>query len=237
MTINKIITKKYLNLSVRYENLLTELDPKMLPFLLNKKKKGLFIFNLLKISKFLKLAGNLLQKHAEKGHKFLFIGTDQKISSLLITESLVTKNYYINSRWLGGMLTNWKILQNRIKRLNFLEKLNTKNLSFLMKKKKIATIKKETKKLNHLFMGIKKMRSFPQVIIFIDSLNNFSAIKECLKLGIPTITIIDSKVNPKLIQYPIISKKSSAPSVQFLVQYLNRKILTGYNNRRLKLYK
>jgi len=236
MTISKNITKEYLNSSVQYENLLAGCNPKILPYLLNKKK-GLLIFNLIKTSKFLKLVGNILQKQAEKGHKFLFVGTDKKTSSLLITESLITKNYYINSRWLGGMLTNWQILQDRIKKLCFLEELNRKNLAFFIKKKKIAIIKKETKKLKHLFLGIKEMKIFPQTIIFIDSINNFSAIKECLKLGIPTIVIIDSKVDPKLIQYPIISKKSSASSVEFLIKYLNRKILAGYNNRRLKLYR
>lgn len=237
MAISRSITKKYLESSLEEnENPLIKPEPRMLPYLLNEKK-SFFIFNLIKTSKFLKLAGNVLQKQAEKGYKFLFVGTNHKISSLLITESFITKNYYINSRWLGGVLTNWQILQKRIEKLKFLEELTQKNLSRAIKKKNIAAIKKEIKKLNHLFIGIKKMKVFPQVIIFVDTIKNFSAIKECLKLGIPTMAIIDGESNPKSIQYPIISNKSPDLLVEFLVQYLNGKILAGYNNRRFKLSK
>ena len=236
MTIKKSITKEYLNSSIQYENPLIEFNTKILPYLLNKEK-GEPIFNLIKTSKFLKLAGNVLQKQAEKGYKFLFVGTDKFISSLLISESISSKSYYINSRWLGGMLTNWQILQNRIKKLILLEELDRKNLSISIKKKKITTLKKEIKKLNSLFLGIKDMKSFPQTVIFIDKLKNFSAIKECLSLGIPTIAIIDSQTNPKLIPYPMMSKNTSNSAVKFLIKYLNKKILTGYNNRRLRIYK
>lgn len=232
MVIKKDITKEYLKSSIQFGHSIIESNQKLIPYLLNNKDE-LGTFDLIKTSNFLKLAGNILQKKAEKGHKFLFVGTDKFISDLLVKEANKTKNYYINFRWLGGMITNWETLQLQINSLNILEKVNTKLLSNVLHKKKINLIKKKIKKLNNFFGGVKKMKTFPQCVIFINTENHISAIKECLKLGIPTIAIIDSNSNYDLVPYPIMANTYSTLSIKFLINYLGKKILAGYTNRKI----
>ncbi len=232
MVIKKDITKEYLKSSIQFGHSIIESNKKLIPYLLNKNKE-LCTFDLVKASNFLKLAGNILQKKAEKGHKFLFVGTDKFTSDLLVEEANKTKSYYINFRWLGGMMTNWETLQLQINSLNILEKVSTKLMYNTLHKKKINLIKKKIKKLNNFFGGVRKMKTFPQCVIFINTGSHISAIKECLKLGITTIALIDSNCNYDLIPYPILANTHSTLSIKFLINYLGRKILTGYTNRKI----
>lgn len=232
MVVKKDITKQYLKSSIQFSHSIIESNKKLIPYLLNKKNE-LCIFDLVKASNFLKLAGNILQKKAEKGHKFLFVGTDKFTSDLLVKEAKRTKNYYINFRWLGGMITNWETLQLQINSLNVLEKVNIKLMSNNLNKKKISLIKKKIKKLNNFFGGVKSMKTFPQCVIFINNENHISAIRECLKLGITTIAIIDSNCNYDLIPYPILANTYSTLSIKYLINYLGQRILNGYTNRKI----
>lgn len=232
MVIKKNITKEYLKSSIQFGHSIIESNQKLIPYLLNKSNE-FCTFDLVKTSNFLRLAGNILQKKAEKGHKFLFVGTDKFTADLLVKVAEQTKNYYVNFRWLGGMITNWETLQMQINSLNILEKVNIKLMSNNLNKKKISLIKKKIKKLNNFFGGVKNMKTFPQCVIFINTEHHISAIKECLNLGIPTIAIIDSNCNYDLIQYPIFANTFSTLSIKFLINYLGQKILNGYTNRKI----
>jgi len=116
----KEIAKQYIKASVHYGHRPKEWNPKMAPYILYEKY-GYHIFDLVKTSKLLKLAGNILQKKAEKKGKFLFVGTNKLSSSIIAKQAKRTNNFYINYRWLGGMLTNWSTIQKRIDRLKYLE--------------------------------------------------------------------------------------------------------------------
>ena len=116
----KEIAKKYIKASVHYGHPPKEWNPKMAPYILYAKY-GYHIFDLVKTSKLLRLAGNVLQKKAEKGGKVLFVGTNRISSSIVVKQAKECNSYYINYRWLGGMLTNWNTVQNRISRLKELE--------------------------------------------------------------------------------------------------------------------
>jgi len=119
--LKKEIAKQYIKASVHYGHIPREWNPKMAPYLLYTKY-GYHIFDLVKTSKLLRLAGNTLQKKAEIGGKFLFVGTTRFAASIVAKQAKRCDSYYINYRWLGGMLTNWSTLQNRISRLKELEK-------------------------------------------------------------------------------------------------------------------
>jgi len=224
----KEIAKQYVKASVHYGHRPKEWNPKMAPYILYEKY-GYHIFDLVKTSKLLKLAGNVLQKKAEKGGKVLFVGTNRISSSIVVKQAKECNSYYINYRWLGGMLTNWNTVQNRISRLKELEKQETEGLFDKLSKKDYSSKRKEIDKLRRLFNGIKDMTALPDVVVFTSQLKDSLAIQECLKLGIPTVCIVDTNCNPDLIPYPIPANDDSSSSINFILTYLANRISTGYN--------
>jgi len=224
----KEIAKQYVKASVHYGHAPNEWNPKMAPYILCAKY-GYHIFDLVKTSKLLKLAGNVLEKKAEKGGKFLFVGTNKLSSSIIAKQAKRSDSYYINYRWLGGMLTNWSTVQFQIQRLKDLEKLETEGFFETLSKKDYSSKRKELDKLRRLFNGIKTMTTLPDVVIFTNQLKDSLAIQECLRLGIPTICIVDTNCDPDLIPYPIPANDDSSSSINFILNYLVNRILAGYN--------
>jgi small subunit ribosomal protein S2 len=225
----KEIAKQYIKASVHYGHRPKEWNPKMAPYILYEKY-GYHIFDLVKTSKLLKLAGNILQKKAEKKGKFLFVGTNKLSSSIIAKQAKRTNNFYINYRWLGGMLTNWSTIQKRIDRLKYLEEQEINGNFDSLSKKDYSAQRKEMDKLKRLFNGIKDMTSLPDVVIFTNQLKDSLAIQECLRLGIPTICIVDTNCNPDLIPYPIPANDDSSSSINFILNYLVNRISIGYKS-------
>ena len=228
-TIQKEIAKEYIQASVHYGHPPHQWNPKMAPYLLYTKY-GFHIFDLVKTSKLLRLAGNVLQKKAEKGGKFLFVGTNRLSASIIAKQAKRCNSYYINYRWLGGMLTNWSTIQKRIERLKFLEEQELKGNFETLSKKDYSAQRKEMDKLKRLFNGIKEMTNLPDAVIFTSQLKDSLAIQECLRLGIPTICIVDTNCNPDLIPYPIPANDDSSSSINFILNYLVNRISLGYKN-------
>jgi len=224
----KEIAKQYVKASVHYGHPPKEWNPKMAPYILYSKY-GYHIFDLVKTSKLLRLAGNVLEKKAQKKCKFLFVGTNRLSASIIAKQAIRAESYYINYRWLGGMLTNWSTVQKRIDRLKELEKQELDGNFETLSKKDYSARRKEMDKLRRLFNGIKNMSSLPDAVIFTNQLKDSLAIQECLRLGIPTICIVDSNCNPDLIPYPIPANDDSSSSINFILNYLVNRILTGYN--------
>jgi len=222
------IAKEYIKASVHYGHTPKEWNPKMAPYILYTKY-GYHIFDIVKTSKLLRLAGNVLQKKAIKGGKFLFVGTSRIASSIIAKQAKRCQSFYINYRWLGGMLTNWPTIQNRINRLKELELLELNGQFDNLSKKDYSKLRKEVDKLRRLFNGIKEMTTLPDAIIFTNQLKDLLAIQESLKLGIPTLCIVDSNCNPDLIPYPIPANDDSSSSINFILNYLVNRILAGYN--------
>jgi small subunit ribosomal protein S2 len=224
----KEIAKQYVKASVHYGHRPKEWNPKMAPYILYEKY-GYHIFDLVKTSKLLKLAGNILEKKAAKGGKFLFVGTNKISSTIVAQQATRTNSFYINYRWLGGMLTNWPTIQLRIDQLKRLEADDSAGNFELLSKKEYSAKRKELDKLRRLFNGIKEMKTLPDAVVFTNQLKDSLAIQECLKLGIPTICIVDSNCDPDLIPYPIPANDDSSSSVNFILNYLVNRISSGYN--------
>jgi small subunit ribosomal protein S2 len=224
----KEIAKQYVKASVHYGHPPREWNPKMAPYILYEKY-GYHIFDLVKTSKLLRLAGNVVQKKAEKKGKILFVGTNRLASSIIAKQAKRCDSFYINYRWLGGMLTNWPTVQKQIETLKILEQQESEGIFENLSKKEYSQKRKEIDKLRRLFNGIKDMSSLPDVVIFTNQLKDSLAIQECLRLGIPTICIVDTNCNPDLIPYPIPANDDSSSSINFILNYLVNRILTGYN--------
>jgi small subunit ribosomal protein S2 len=223
----KEITKQYIKASVHYGHSPKEWNPKMAPYILYAKY-GYHIFDLVKTSKLLRLAGNLLQKKAAKGGTFLFVGTNKISSSSIEKHAKRSNSFYINHRWLGGLLTNWVTIQTQIKQLKHFELQEKNNELIKLSKKESNQVLKKLEKLRYIFDGIKDMQKLPDVVIFTNQLKDSLAIQECLRLGIPTIAIVDTNGNPDLIPYPIPANDDSTASVNFILNYLANRINIGH---------
>jgi small subunit ribosomal protein S2 len=229
----KEIAKQYVRASVHYGHKPKEWNPKMAPYILSTKY-GYHIFDLVKTSKLLNIAGNVLEKKAEKGKKFLFVGTGRLSAPIISKQAKRCNSYYINYRWLGGMLTNWTTLQKRISCFQELEGLENKKYFDTLPKKEASKQRKKLGKLRRLFQGIKGMTNLPDLIVFTNYRKDYLAIQECLRLGIPSIAIVDSNCNPDMIPYPIPANDDSSASVTFILESLVRRIVKGQENKKKK---
>lgn len=219
MTIEKEL-QKYLKSLVHYGHKTNELNTKMSPYILSEEN-GYHIFNLFKVREALLLATNILKDKKINNQKILFVGTNKIFSSLIKEKAKEINSFYINNYWLGGTLTNWNTVQKIIEDLKNLELKLKENTN---SKKEKLKFKARLDKLNYLFEGIKDMTSLPDIVIFIDQFKDILGIKECLKLGIPTICIVDSNCNPDIVSYPIPGNDDSLKSVDFILNYLTKKI-------------
>ena len=228
----KEITKKYVKALMHYGHTPKEWTTKMAPYILGIKI-GYHIFDLVKTSKLLQSAGKTLEKKASKKAKFLFVGTNKVSSPIIVKQAKRCNSFYMNYRWLGGMLTNWSTVKKQIEELKYLEAQEIEGKFESYSKKEHSSKRKEIAKLRRLFNGIKEMKSLPDMVIFTDQIKNSLAIQECKKLGIPTICIVDTNCNPSLIPYPIPANDDSSASINFILNYLVTKILRGYafNNK------
>ena len=222
----KRLVQTYFKTGLQYGHKSEEWNPKIAPYIFHEKY-GFHIFHALKTAKFLALAGRILEKKAREGKQILFVGTDSACISSFPSYAKKANIFYINYRWLGGMLTNWSTLQKRIETLQELEAEQIRN-NFKSSSKKIANKKRKTlNRLERLFGGIKKMKSMPDIVVFTSQVKEKLAILECQKLGIPTVCIVDSNCDFDLTPYPIPANDEAPASINLILEHLVESIKTG----------
>lgn len=201
-------------------------NPKMFPYIYSEVN-NIHILDLVQSATLLKEANSYLQSASSQGKKFLFIGTKRQASTLIAQEAKRCDSFYINHRWLGGMLTNWSTLKERIEHLKNLEQQEAENTFSLLTKKEAALRRKELKKLRQHLDGIKTMQDLPDVAIIIDQKREMTAIKECRKLGIPIVSILDTNCDPDLIDVPIPGNDDAVRSIKLILKSLTDSIIAG----------
>lgn len=201
-------------------------NPKMFPYIYSEVN-NIHILDLVQSVSLLQEANAYLQLAASQGKKFLFIGTKRQASTLILQEAKRCGSFYINHRWLGGMLTNWTTLKDRIKYLKNLEQQEADNIFNLLPKKEAALRRKELQKLRKHLDGIKNMDTLPDVVIIIDQKREMTAIRECRKLGIPIISILDTNCDPDLIDIPIPGNDDAVRSIKLILKSLTDSIIKG----------
>ena len=201
-------------------------NPKMFPYIY-KEVNNIHILDLVQSATLLKEANAYLQLAASQGKKILFIGTKRQASTLIAKEAKRCKSFYVNHRWLGGMLTNWTTLKERIKYLKDLEQQEANDKFSLLTKKEVVLRGKELKKLRRHLDGIKTMQNLPDIAIIIDQKREMTAIRECKKLGIPIVSILDTNCDPDLIDIPIPGNDDAVRSIKLILQSLTDSIIIG----------
>lgn len=198
-------------------------NPKMFPYIY-AERDGLHILDLVQTAELLNEACLFVSKAAQKNKTFLFVGTKPQTSSIIATEAIKCNSYYVNSRWLGGMLTNWKTIKTRVERLNLLEKQEKEGHFDILPKKESSKLKKELEKLERTLGGIRNMEKLPDVIIVADQRHNLTAIQEARILDIPIISILDTNCDPDLVDIPIPGNDDSLSSITLILSALANSI-------------
>ena len=201
-------------------------NPKMFPYIYIERN-NIHILDLVQSVQFLKEANLFLESAAEQKKTFLFIGTKRQASSLIAQEAKRCNSFYVNHRWLGGMLTNWVTLKSRINRLKELEQQEVDQVFDLLPKKEAALRKTELDKLRRQLNGVKNMKKLPDVAILVDQKREMTAIRECRKLGIPIVSILDTNCDPDLVDIPIPGNDDAVRSIKLILKSLTDSINLG----------
>ena len=190
-----ITMKNLLEAGVHFGHQTRKWNPKMDKYIFGSRN-NIHIIDLQKTVKCLKAAYSYIKDEAALGKNFLFIGTKRQAQDAIREEAERSNMYFINYRWLGGTLTNFETIKNSVKRLDYLEELKGSPTWEKLSKKEVARLMKEYQKLDKTLCGIKTMKHLPQIAIIIDPENEMTAIKECKKLKIPIVSILDTNCDP-----------------------------------------
>ena len=201
-------------------------NPKMFPYIYSGVN-NIHILDLIQSATLLKKAMKYLEIAASQNKKVLFVGTKRQATTLIAQEAKRSNSYYVNHRWLGGMLTNWSTMKERIEKLKDLEKQESEGTFDLLTKKEGALRRKELAKLRKYLDGIKSMTSLPDVVIIIDQRREITAIAECRKLGIPVVSILDTNCDPDLVDIPIPGNDDAVRSIKLILTFLTDSIIKG----------
>lgn len=207
--------KSLLEAGVHFGHQTKRWDPRMAPYIFTARN-GIYILDLQKTEKKLQEAYNETKRIVADGGVVLFVGTKKQIQETIKEEAERCGMYYINSRWLGGTLTNFATIKTRIARLNELETMEADGTFEVLPKKEVTKLRKEMEILNTNLGGIKNMEKLPSLIFLADSKKEYICTREARRLGIPTIGLIDSNCNPEDVDYVIPGNDDAVRSVSLI---------------------
>ena len=198
-------------------------NPKMKEYIFTARD-DIYIIDLQKTAKKIEEAYAALKEIAANGGKVLFVGTRKQAQEAVKEEALRTDSYYVNERWLGGTLTNFKTIRRRVKRLEQIEKMEKDGVFDLLPKKEVVHIRKEYEKLNKLLSGIRNMYKLPQAMFIVDPSKEEIAIREARKLHIPVFGIVDTNCDPDMVDYVIPGNDDAIRAVKLITGVMGNAI-------------
>ena len=228
MNIPTVTIKDLLEAGVHLGHKTFRWNPKMKPFIFGEKN-SVHIIDLSQTLELLNKALLEMHKCTSSRGKILFVSTKKQASELIADVAKETNNYFVNHRWLGGMLTNWNTINNSIKRLKKLtEDLQKEDTGFT--KKELIKMSMEKNKLERSLGGISNMKKIPDMIFIIDTNIESLAVLEAKKLGIPIVAVVDSNSNPEFIDYPIPGNDDARRSINLYCELAKKTILDAQSN-------
>ena len=226
MTTPTFTMRQLLEAGVHFGHHTRRWNPKMEPYIFGKRN-NIHIINLEKTVPMLNEALQAVQSIAKNGGKFLFVGTKRSASELISQAAINCGQYYVNHRWLGGMLTNWETVSKSIKKLkNLEERIESGEINSLTKKEKL-NIERQKEKLDLTLGGIKNMNGVPDAMFIIDTNKEAIAVLEANNLNIPVIAICDSNTNPLGVDYPIPGNDDALRAISLYCDLVAASVLKG----------
>jgi len=198
----------------------------MSPYIFTERN-GVHIIDLVQTAQLMEDAYEYMRVASEKGKKFLFVGTKRQAAGIVAQEAQRCGAYYVNQRWLGGMLTNWTTIKSRVERLKDLERREEIGALDLLPKKEASVLRREMTKLQKYLGGIKSMRKIPDGVVLVDQRREYNAVLECQKLGIPIVSLLDTNCDPDLVDIAIPANDDAIRSIKLIVGKLADAIYEG----------
>ena len=221
-----VAMKQLLEAGVHFGHQTRRWDPKMAEYIF-QARNGIHIIDLQKTSKKLDEAYAFMKEQAEAGKTVLFVGTKKQAQDCMKEAAEKSGMYYVNQRWLGGMLTNFETIQKRVQRLNELETMEQDGTFDVLPKKEVILLKKEMEKLQKNLGGIKEMKEIPGVLFVVDPKKERIAILEAKKLNIPVVGLIDTNCNPEDVDYAIPGNDDAIRAVKLIADVMANAIVEG----------
>ncbi len=216
--INELINEM-VDAGVHYGHQTKKWNPKMKPYLM-KDKGGIYIIDLDKTVKCLDKAAEFLTGLASKNKKILFVGCKRQAQEAVREAADATNQFYVNHRWLGGMLTNMATVRKSVERLRYLENIEKQPEFKAMSKKELAALGRERDKLLRNLRGVRNMEKAPDAIVIVDSARESIAVAEARRLNIPIVAIVDTNADPSKVTYPIPGNDDAIRSIRIILQNL-----------------
>lgn len=201
-------------------------NPRMEPYIYTSRN-GVHIIDLVQTAQLMEDAYSFMRTASEQGKRFLFVGTKRQAAGIIAQEATRCGAYYVNQRWLGGMLTNWETIKTRVERLKELERREESGALDLLPKKEASVLRRELSKLQKYLGGIKLMRKVPDVVLIVDQRREYNSILECQKLGLTVVSMLDTNCDPDLVDIPIPSNDDAIRSIKLIIGKLADAIYEG----------
>ena len=221
-----VARKQLLEAGVHFGHQTRRWDPRMAEYIF-QARNGIHIIDLQKASKKIDEAYEFIKEQVEEGKTVLFVGTKKQAQECMKDAAIKSGMYYVDQRWLGGMLTNFDKIQKRIQRLKELETMEQDGTFDVLPKKEVILLKKEMEKLEKNLGGIKEMTELPGVIFLVDPKKERIAVLEAKKLGIPTVGIVDTNCNPEDLDYPIPGNDDAIRAVKLIADVMANAVIEG----------
>ena len=221
-----ISMKQLLEAGVHFGHQTRRWNPKMAEYIF-AERNGIYIIDLQKTAKKVEEAYAFVRDIAAEGGEVLFVGTKKQAQESIKEEAERVGMYYVNARWLGGMLTNFETIKKRIERLKQIKKMEEDGVFELLPKKEVTNLKNEVEKLEKYLGGIKDMTKIPACMFVVDPRKEKIAIAEAKKLGIPVVAIVDTNCDPDEVDYPIPGNDDAIRAVKLIASTITNAILEG----------
>lgn len=221
-----VAMKQLLEAGVHFGHQTKRWDPKMAEYIY-QARNGIHIIDLQKTSKKIDEAYEFMKDIAEEGKTILFVGTKKQAQECVKDAAIKSNMFYVDQRWLGGMLTNFKTIKTRIARLNKLEEMENDGTFEVLPKKEVAALKNEKEKLEKNLGGIRDMKEMPGAMFVVDPKNERIAVLEAKKLNIPIVGLVDTNCNPEDVDYPIPGNDDAIRAVKLITDVMANAIIEG----------
>lgn len=221
-----VTMKQLLEAGVHFGHQTRRWNPKMKPYIFGARN-GIYIIDLQKTMKKIEEAYDFLRGVAEEGKPVIFIGTKKQAQNTIKEEAIRCGEFYVNERWLGGMLTNYQTIKKRIDRLFDLERMMEDGTMDVLPKKEVFQLQKEHERLERFLGGIKDMKGLPGAVFVIDPKKERIALLEARKLGIPIISIVDTNCDPDEVDYIIPGNDDAIRAVNLITRIMANAVFEG----------
>ncbi len=218
--------KELLEAGVHFGHQTKRWDPRMKEYIFGERN-GIYIIDLQKTLKMFKEASKYVTDLTSSGKVILFVGTKRQAQDAVAEEANRCGMFYINQRWLGGLLTNWVTVQKSVKRLQELDEMATDGRYDLLTKKEVIKLERERKHLQANLAGIKNMKRLPDALFIVDSNAEAIAVKEARKLGIPVVAVVDTNCDPTVVDYVIPGNDDALRAIRLFTSKISDSVIEG----------